>query len=103
IADARRSMIDAEVVIARRAVKEERGLVVVVNKMDLIKRKRTDTLYDKVMETVLLEIQTVIPQDENFGKTIKQWSLEIPAVLSFGRFSHVARTIDMGLTPDNAA
>ncbi|CAN0920729.1 GTPase Der [Linum grandiflorum] len=58
ISEARRSMTHAEVVIARRAVEEGRGLVVVVNKMDLLNGR----LCDKVMETVPLEIQTVIPQ-----------------------------------------
>ncbi|GAV77360.1 MMR_HSR1 domain-containing protein [Cephalotus follicularis] len=58
IANARRSMTHAEVVIARRAVEEGRGLVVIVNKMDLLKGKQNE----KVMEAVPQEIQTVIPQ-----------------------------------------
>lgn len=62
VVKARRSMTHAEVVIARRAVEEGRGLVVIVNKMDLLKGKRNSTLFDKVMEAVPLEIQTVIPQ-----------------------------------------
>ncbi|CAN1760995.1 GTPase Der [Linum perenne] len=62
IAQARRSMTHAEVVIARRAVEEGRGLVVVVNKMDLLKGQSNGKLYEKVMESVPLEIQTVIPQ-----------------------------------------
>ncbi|KAJ6342991.1 hypothetical protein OIU78_010834 [Salix suchowensis] len=62
IVKARRSMTHAEVVIARRAVEEGRGLVVIVNKMDLLKGKRNSTSIDKVMEAVPLEIQTVIPQ-----------------------------------------
>ncbi|KAF9690337.1 hypothetical protein SADUNF_Sadunf01G0185000 [Salix dunnii] len=62
IVKARRSMTHAEVVIARRAVEEGRGLVVIVNKMDLLKGKRNSTSFDKVMEAVPVEIQTVIPQ-----------------------------------------
>lgn len=62
VVKARRSMTHAEVVIARRAVEEGRGLVVIVNKMDLLKGKQNSTLFDKVMEAVPLEIQTVIPQ-----------------------------------------
>ncbi|CAI0472007.1 unnamed protein product [Linum tenue] len=62
IVQAGRSMTHAEVVIARRAVEEGRGLVVVVNKMDLLKGKRAGSLYEKVMESVPMEIQTVIPQ-----------------------------------------
>ena len=62
IVKARRNMTHAEVVIARRAVEEGRGLVVIVNKMDLLKGKRNSTSIDKVMEAVPLEIQTVIPR-----------------------------------------
>ncbi|XP_017979300.1 PREDICTED: GTPase Der [Theobroma cacao] len=62
IAKARRSMTHAEVVIARRAVEEGRGLVVIVNKMDLLKGKRNSTLYKKVVEAVPQEIQMVMPQ-----------------------------------------
>lgn len=62
IAKARRSMTHAEVVIARRAVEEGRGLVVIVNKMDLLRGKQNSKLYQKVMEAVPLEVQTVIPQ-----------------------------------------
>lgn len=51
-----------EVVIARRAVEEGRGLVVIVNKMDLLKGRQNDNIYAKVMEAVPQEIQTVIPQ-----------------------------------------
>lgn len=51
-------MKHAEVVIARRAVEEGRGLVVVVNKMDLLRGKR----YESVINAVPEEIQTVIPQ-----------------------------------------
>lgn len=62
IANARRSMSHDEVVIARRAVEEGRGLVVIVNKMDLLRGKQNHTSYAKVMEAVPQEIQTVIPQ-----------------------------------------
>ncbi|GLT90152.1 hypothetical protein SLE2022_080980 [Rubroshorea leprosula] len=62
IANARRSMTHAEVVIARRAVEEGRGLVVIVNKMDLLRGKRNSALYEKVKEAVPQEIQSVIPQ-----------------------------------------
>ena len=62
IINARRSMTHAEVVIARRAVEEGRGLVVIVNKMDLLRGKDKSSSYEKVMEVVPQEIQTVIPQ-----------------------------------------
>lgn len=62
IADARRSMKHAEVVIARQAVEEGRGLVVIVNKMDLLRGKKSSTLYERVMQAVPEEIQTVIPE-----------------------------------------
>lgn len=55
-------MKHAEVVIARRAVEEGRGLVVIVNKMDLLKGKRKSSLYKQVIDAVPEEIQTVIPQ-----------------------------------------
>ena len=49
-----------EVVIARQAIEEGRGLVVVVNKMDLLRDNRR--LFENVMDAVPREIQTVIPQ-----------------------------------------
>lgn len=52
-------MKHAEVVIARRAVEEGRGLVIVVNKMDLLKTRK---LYESVINAVPEEIQTIIPQ-----------------------------------------
>ncbi|XP_047337591.1 GTPase Der [Impatiens glandulifera] len=58
IAKARKSMKHAEVVIARRAIEEGRGLIVIVNKMDLLKGKQRDL----VMKAVPEEVQTVIPQ-----------------------------------------
>ncbi|KAF5731792.1 putative GTP-binding protein enga [Tripterygium wilfordii] len=63
IAKSSRSMTHAEVVIARRAVEEGRGLVVIVNKMDLLRGKQ---LNEKVREAVPLEIRTVIPQVVGF-------------------------------------
>ncbi|XP_050214039.1 uncharacterized protein LOC126665318 [Mercurialis annua] len=62
IANARRSMTHSEVVIARRAVEEGRGLIVIVNKMDLLRGKQNLKLFEKVMEAVPLEVQTVLPQ-----------------------------------------
>ncbi|KAJ4846909.1 hypothetical protein Tsubulata_010302 [Turnera subulata] len=62
IAKTRRSMTHAEVVIARQTLEEGRGLVIVVNKMDLLYGKQNSTSVKKVMEAVPLEIQTVIPQ-----------------------------------------
>lgn len=49
-----------EVVIARQAIEEGRGLVVIVNKMDLLRNNQR--LFEKVMDAVPREIQTVIPQ-----------------------------------------
>lgn len=51
-----------EVVIARRAVEEGRGLVVIVNKMDLLSGRQNSKLYERVIQAVPEEIQTVIPQ-----------------------------------------
>ncbi|KAF4360605.1 hypothetical protein F8388_017631 [Cannabis sativa] len=62
IVKSKRSMTHTEVVIARRAVEEGRGLVVIVNKMDLLRGHKNSTLYKKVMEAVPEEIQTVVPQ-----------------------------------------
>ncbi|KAI4298891.1 hypothetical protein L6164_032404 [Bauhinia variegata] len=62
IARDKRSMKHAEVVIARQAVEEGRGLVVIVNKMDLLRGKNKSLSYEKVLEAVPQEIQTVIPQ-----------------------------------------
>lgn len=62
VANARRSMTHAEVVIARRAVEEGRGLVVIVNKMDLLSGRQNSALYKRVKEAVPQEIQMVIPQ-----------------------------------------
>ncbi|GAB4853511.1 hypothetical protein Ancab_017702 [Ancistrocladus abbreviatus] len=62
IAKARKSMKHAEVVIARQAVEEGRGLVVIVNKMDLLKGRQNSKLYEDVTRVVPEEIQTLIPQ-----------------------------------------
>lgn len=62
IANAKRTMKHDEVVIARRAVEEGRGLVVVVNKMDLLSGRQNSKLYERVIQAVPEEIQTVIPQ-----------------------------------------
>ncbi|XP_008452192.1 uncharacterized protein LOC103493287 isoform X1 [Cucumis melo] len=62
IARERRSMKHSEVVIARRAVEEGRALVVIVNKMDLMRGKKNFASYEKILEAVPEEIQTVIPQ-----------------------------------------
>lgn len=55
-------MKHAEVVIARQAVEEGRGLVVIVNKMDVLRGKKNSTLYEEVMKAVPEEIRTLIPQ-----------------------------------------
>ncbi|KAJ6795686.1 Uncharacterized protein M6B38_225965 [Iris pallida] len=62
IAKAKSSMNHAEVIIARQAVEEGRGLVVIVNKMDLLRGRKNSLMRDKVIEAVPKEIQTVIPQ-----------------------------------------
>ncbi|KAJ8556034.1 hypothetical protein K7X08_022792 [Anisodus acutangulus] len=62
IAKDRRRMKHVEVVIARRLVEEGHGLVVIVNKMDLLRGKENSKFYKSVIEAVPPEIQTVIPQ-----------------------------------------
>lgn len=62
IGKARRSLKHAEVVIARQAVEEGRGLVVIVNKMDLLRGRENRKTYESVINAVPEEIQTVIPQ-----------------------------------------
>ncbi|KAL1205431.1 putative tRNA modification GTPase MnmE [Cardamine amara subsp. amara] len=59
---ARCSMTHSEVVIARRAVEEGHGLVVIVNKMDCLRGKQNSDMYKKIKEAVPIEVQTVIPQ-----------------------------------------
>ncbi|KAM0019573.1 putative GTP-binding protein EngA [Helianthus debilis subsp. tardiflorus] len=58
VSKARKSLTHDEVVIARRAIEEGRGLVVIVNKMDLLEQR----LCDRVVKAVPQEIQTIIPQ-----------------------------------------
>ena len=53
-------MNHTEVVIAQHAIEEGRGLLVVANKMDLLRDNRR--LFENVMDAVPREIQTVIPQ-----------------------------------------
>ncbi|XP_020269457.1 uncharacterized protein LOC109844756 isoform X1 [Asparagus officinalis] len=62
IARANKSMKHAEVVIARQAIEEGRGLVVIVNKMDLLRGRQNSALYEKVIEAVPKEVQSVNPQ-----------------------------------------
>ncbi|CAI9117559.1 OLC1v1018964C1 [Oldenlandia corymbosa var. corymbosa] len=62
ISRGRRSMKHAEVVIARQAVEEGRGLVVIVNKMDLFKGQENKKIYDSIVKAVPEEVQTIIPQ-----------------------------------------
>lgn len=61
-------MKHAEVVIARRAVEEGRGLVVIVNKMDLLRGKQNLKIYQNVIQAVPEEIQTIIPQVGQYFK-----------------------------------
>ncbi|XP_078431794.1 GTP-binding protein isoform X2 [Wolffia australiana] len=62
IAKNRCSMKPAEVAIARQAVEEGRGLVVIVNKMDLLRKDHDLRLHNKLIDAVPKEIQSVIPQ-----------------------------------------
>ncbi|KAL2932641.1 GTPase Der [Bienertia sinuspersici] len=62
VAETKRSMKHAEVVIARQAVEEGRGLVIVVNKVDLLKQKQNSKLYENVIKAIPEEIQKLIPQ-----------------------------------------
>lgn len=62
ISKARSSMQHSEVSLARWVIEEGRGLVVVVNKMDLLKGKENAKLRAQVMKAVPEEIQTVVPQ-----------------------------------------
>ncbi|CAN8273079.1 unnamed protein product [Cochlearia groenlandica] len=62
IIKAKRSMTHSEVVIARSAVEEGRGLVIIVNKMDCLRGKQNSEMYKKIREAVPIEVQTVIPQ-----------------------------------------
>ncbi|CAO2840453.1 unnamed protein product [Amaranthus hypochondriacus] len=62
VAKTRRSLKHAEVVIARQAVEEGRGLIVIVNKVDLLKGKQKSKSYEDVIKAVPEEIQKLIPQ-----------------------------------------
>lgn len=62
VAKTKRSMKHAEVVIARQAVEEGRGLVVIVNKVDLLKGKQKSKTYEDFTKAVPEEIQKLVPQ-----------------------------------------
>ena len=62
VAKARKSMLQSEVALARWVTQEGRGLVVVVNKMDLLKGKDQAELRNKVMKAVPEEVNAVLPQ-----------------------------------------
>lgn len=55
-------MKHAEVIIARQAIEEGRGLVIIVNKMDLLRGRQNSVMFDKVLEAVPKEVQSVNPQ-----------------------------------------
>ncbi|CAA0832502.1 Unknown protein [Striga hermonthica] len=84
----RRSVNHAEVVIARRAVEEGRGLVVVVNKMDLLRGKNNAKMYQSVINAVPEEIQTVIPQVTGIPVVF------VSAIEGKGRLSMMRQVID---------
>lgn len=79
IAKAKTSMKHSEVVIARQAVEEGRALVVIVNKMDLLRGKHNSILHKKVIKAVPQEIQTILPQvclsyvSIMYGGDYKRW------------------------------
>ncbi|MFS7990524.1 hypothetical protein Hanom_Chr11g01059771 [Helianthus anomalus] len=58
VSKTRKSLTHDEVVIARRAIEEGRGLIVAVNKMDVVEGR----LYDQVVKAVPQKIETIIPQ-----------------------------------------
>ncbi|KAL3538431.1 hypothetical protein ACH5RR_001797 [Cinchona calisaya] len=60
IAKARRSMKHTKVEIARQAVEEGRSLLVIVNKVDLLRGKENKKICESVIKAVPEEIQTVI-------------------------------------------
>ncbi|KAH9625040.1 hypothetical protein KSS87_020793 [Heliosperma pusillum] len=62
VAKTRKSLKHAEQVIARQTVEEGRGLVVVVNKIDLLKAGQNSMLYERVVKAVPEEIKKLIPQ-----------------------------------------
>lgn len=70
-------MKHAEVVIARQAMEEGRGLVVIVNKMDLLRGKQNAKLHEKVIKAVPEEIQTLIPQVSDISQfPVLSWFLK---------------------------
>ncbi|CAN6485028.1 unnamed protein product [Victoria cruziana] len=88
IAKAKCSMRHAEVVIARRAIEEGRGLVVVVNKMDLLRGKKDPKLSETVITAVREEIQTVLPQVTGIPVVF------VSALEGRGRMAVMRRVID---------
>eukprot|EP00250_Pteridium_aquilinum_P016649 c23220_g1_i2 orf=77-1381(-) len=64
VAKAKKSMLHSEVALARWVTQEGRGLVVVVNKMDLLKGKDQAELRNKVMKAVPEEVNNILPQVE---------------------------------------
>lgn len=72
-------MKHAEVVIARRAIEEGRGLVVIVNKMDLFRGKENSAVYNSIIEAVPKEIQSVNPQVSLFILSV---ALNIATILA---------------------
>ncbi|KAL3694628.1 hypothetical protein R1sor_008279 [Riccia sorocarpa] len=62
VANTRSSMRHAEAALARWVVQEGRGLVIVVNKMDLLSGKENAKIRADVMKAVPAEIQTILPQ-----------------------------------------
>ncbi|KAK2359179.1 GTPase Der [Trifolium repens] len=81
-------MKQAEVVIARRAVEEGRGLVVIVNKMDLLRGKNNSSSYEQIPEAVQQEIQTIIPQVTGIPVVF------ISALEGWGRITVLHQVID---------
>ncbi|KAH9330949.1 hypothetical protein KI387_003057, partial [Taxus chinensis] len=62
IAKKKSSMRHSEIALARHVTEEGRGLVVVVNKMDLLKGKENAKLRERVMDAVPEEVQKILPQ-----------------------------------------
>jgi predicted GTPase len=62
IAQTKKSMRHAEASLAQWVIQEGRGLVVVVNKMDLLSGRENAHLRSLVMHAVPEEIQKLLPQ-----------------------------------------
>ncbi len=62
IAQTKKSMRHAEASLAQWVIQEGRGLVVVVNKMDLLSGRENAHLRSLVMRAVPEEIQKLLPQ-----------------------------------------